>query len=150
MSKSKKLFLIVLLVSAAVIMANKVVEAAEGLHVDVVGVADVSRVYDILTVVYDFVGVQFMVSSEKDIVITVNANAIYDNTGYEFNDVMEIWIGGQQTNRRRIIAGVPTSVWVIYRIDKGYGDRFASVFPRVSVNVSGQNCVFLDVPRIRF
>jgi hypothetical protein len=59
---------------------------------------------------------KYIVLSEEDINIRVDAGELFDNSGNMFSASATIFIGNQNTSQREIIGGVPTRVWLRYKL----------------------------------
>jgi len=93
---------------------------------------------------FQSVSIYCIVTTSEDTTIRVAPQNIYDNLGNEFYNIHDVLIGGQSTRDRFIIAGVPTSVEVVYAFVQEYD--LASVFSRVSLSVNGQTLIFRNIP----
>ena len=93
---------------------------------------------------YYSISIFYSVTAPEDTTIRVEAHNIYDNLGHEFNHVINVMIGGQNTRERFIVGDVPTTVEVEYLLLQEYD--LASVFPRANFSVNGQSLTFRDVP----
>ena len=90
------------------------------------------------------ISLYYRITAPEDTTIKLEAHNMYDNLGHEFNHVQNVSIGGQYTQERFIVGGVPTRVEVEYRYLREY--ELASAFPRATLSVNGQTVTFRDVP----
>jgi hypothetical protein len=97
------------------------------------------------------IGAIFNITSDEDATVSVNGNDIvlYDFEGRQFfrssYTSLTPWIGNIQTNQREIIGGVPTRITFWFDASRDY--KFADKFPKMIVNIQGQELTFRDVPK---
>jgi hypothetical protein len=86
---------------------------------------------------------KYIAMSEGDTKIRIDAGELFDNNGNMFSANATIFIGNQNTSQREIIGGVPTRVWLRYKLGEKY---VAEHFARISVFFNKENLTFRDVP----
>ncbi len=105
--------------------------------------------YESITVKEGYLYVRYMIVSNKDTMITVNAQAseIYDPFGREFtpaNNIYVVQIGNINRMEREIIENVPTPISIEYAVGGDY--KLPESFAKITITVNGKKVEFRNVP----
>ena len=97
----------------------------------------------------DKIAFMFVVIPREDMALNVSTSAVFDGGGHKFDDdywwrKKGSWIGGEQTQKREIIAGVPTMVaWYLNASEKVAGSL--PTIARVSFTFNSQEIQYRNI-----